>query len=391
MKIAITNGKVVTITNGVLENATVLVEDGKIAAVGAEVEVPEDAKVVDAAGKWVTPGLIDAHSHIGLWGEPNVPMVMDFNEMSDPITAEVRGMDSINPQDPAFELVRKNGVTSVYTGPGSANIIGGTGVAIKLRGRTVEEMIYPGTEGMKMALGENPKRVYGSRKKAPMTRMGNAAALRGALVKAQNYLNKIERAKAEAKDGEEPKLPERDLQLEMIGKVLKREMRARIHCHRADDIITAIRVAEEFNLEYSLEHCTEGYKVADIIAEKGATAVVGPLLMGPAKQELWEVKLETPALLVDAGVNVCIQTDVAGGTRWLPVHVGIAMRHGLSEEDAFKCVTMNPAEFLGISDKVGSIEPGKDADIVVWDGHPFCNLTSCVMTMIDGEVIFEKE
>ncbi len=385
MKYAITGGKVYTVTNGIIENGTVLVEDGKIVAIGQNVVVPSDAQVIDATGNWVTPGIIDAHSHIGLWGEPNVPMVMDFNEMNAPITAEVRGMDSINPQDPAFELVRNHGVTSVYTGPGSANIIGGTGVAIKLRGRTVEEMMYPGSEGMKFALGENPKRVYGTQKKAPMTRMGNAAVLRKAFVQAQNYANKIEQAKADGKPA-----PDRDLQLEMINKVLSGEMIARIHAHRADDIVTAIRISEEFGIRYSIEHCTEGYRVADLLAEKGVTAIVGPLLMGPSKQELWDVRMDTPAVLVEAGVNVCIQTDVAGGTRWLPVHVGLAMRAGLSEEDAFKCVTMNPAKFLGIDSKVGSLEVGKDADIVMWNGHPFCNLTSCMMTMIDGKVLYQK-
>ncbi len=386
MKTAIVGGKIYTITNGIIENGTVLIENGKIVEVGQDVNVPEDAKVLNAEGKTITPGLIDAHSHICLWGEPNVPMVMDFNEISSPITAEVRGMDSINPQDPAVKLVREHGITSVYTGPGSANIIGGTGVAIKLRGLTVEEMMYPGTEGMKMALGENPKRVYGERKNEPSTRMGNAAVLRKSLIKAQNYLNKIEHAEKEGKP-----LPDRDLQLEMIGKVVKGELTARIHAHRADDIITAIRIAEEFSLKYSIEHCTEGYKVKEILAEKDVTAVVGPLLMGPAKQELWEVKMETPGILNDAGVNVCIQTDVAGGTRWLPVHVGLAIRHGLKEEEAFKSVTINPAKFLGIDNQVGSLEAGKDADIVVWDGHPFSNLTSCVMTIIDGEVLFEKK
>ncbi|QOR35647.1 amidohydrolase [Clostridium sp. 'deep sea'] len=385
MKYAITGGKVYTVTNGVIENGTVLVENGKIVAVGSNIEVPSDAKVIDATNKWVTPGLIDAHSHIGLWGEPNVPMVMDFNEITNPITAEVRGMDSINPQDPAIKLVREHGVTSVYTGPGSANIIGGTGVAIKLRGTTVEEMIYPGTEGMKMALGENPKRCYGTNKKSPMTRMGNAAVLRKALVKAQNYLNKIEQAKKDGKPA-----PDRDLQLEMIGKVLSGEYRARIHAHRADDIITAIRVSEEFGLKYSIEHCTEGYRITDVLADKNVTAIVGPLLMGPSKQELWDVRMTTPAVLVEAGVNVCLNADVAGGTRWLPVHVGLAMRAGLTEEDAFKSVTINPAEFLGINDKVGSLEEGKDADIVVWDGHPFCNFTAVEVTMIDGNIIYQK-
>lgn len=391
MRIAIKGGKVVTITNGVIENGTVLVENGKIKAVGANIDIPEGYKVVDASGKWVTPGLIDAHSHLSLFGEPYLPATMDGNEMTNPITAQIRGIDALNPFDPAIKTVREAGVTTVYTGPGSANIIGGTGMAIKLRGRTAEEMVIPGTEGMKMALGENPKRVYGSKKQMPSTRMGNAAVLREALIKAQNYLDKIERAKEAAGEDEKPKLPDRDLKLEMLAKVLKREMRARIHCHRADDIITAIRIAEEFNLDYSLEHCTEGYKVADILAEKGVTAVVGPLLMGPSKHELWEVKLETPAILTEAGVRVCIQADTSGATRWLPIHVGIAMRHGLSEEDAFKTVTINPAEFLGIGDRVGSLEEGKDADIVMWDGHPFSNFTSCVMTMIDGKILYMKD
>ncbi len=385
MKYAIKGGKVYTVTNGVIEQGTVLIDQGKITAVGKDIEIPSDAQVIDACGKWVTPGLIDGHSHIGLWGEPNVPMVMDFNEMTSPITAEVRGIDSINPQDPAFKLVREHGVTSVYTGPGSANIIGGTGIAIKLRGRTVEEMIYPGTEGMKMALGENPKRVYGTNKKAPMTRMGNAAVLRKALIKAQNYLNKIDQAKKDEKP-----TPERDLQLEMLGKVLRGECIARIHAHRADDIVTAIRISEEFGIKYSIEHCTEGYKIKELLAEKNVTAIVGPLLMGPSKQELWEVRMDTPAVLTEAGVNVCINADVAGATRWLPVHVGLAMRAGLKEEDAFKSVTINTAKFLGIEDRVGSLEVGKDADIVVWDGHPFCNFTSCEMTMIDGEVLYKK-
>ncbi len=384
-KRAIVGGKIYTVTNGIIEEGTVLVENGKITAVGANVPVPADAEVIDAKGMVVTPGFIDAHSHICLWGEPNVPMVMDYNEMSSPVTAEVRGMDSINPQDPAVKLVREHGVTSVFTGPGSANIIGGTGVALKLRGLTVEDMMYPGTEAMKMALGENPKRVYGSRNVEPQTRMGNAAVLRKALVKAQNYLGKIEQAE---KDGKP--LPDRDLQLEMIGKVLKGEMVARIHSHRADDILTAIRVAEEFGIKYTIEHCTEGYKVVDILVEKNVKAVIGPLLMGPTKHELWDVRIETPGILAKAGMDISIMTDVAGGTRWLPEHVGLAIRAGLPEDKALESVTINPARLIGIADRVGSLEVGKDADIVMWNGNPFCNLVSCVMTMIDGDVYYQK-
>ena len=281
--------------------------------------------------------------------------------------------------------MREAGFTTLYTGPGSANLIGGTGMAIKLRGRTAEEMAIPGTEAMKMALGENPKRCYGSQKRIPSTRMGNASVMREAFIEAQNYLNKIERAKEEAGD-KEPKLPDRNLKLEALGKVLKREMKARIHAHRADDIMTAIRIAEEFNLDYSIEHCTEGYKVADILAEKQVTCVVGPMLMGPSKHELWEVKLETAGILTKAGVRVCLQADSAAATRWLPIHVGLVIKHGMPEEEAFKAVTIYPAELIGIADRVGSLEVGKDADIAIFDGHPFCNFTKCELTMIDGKV-----
>lgn len=386
--IAIKGGKIITITQGVIEDGVILVENGKITAIGKDVAVPEGAKVIDATGKTVMPGLIDAHSHISLFGEPSVPATMDGNEMSSPNTAQVRGLDALNPFDPAIPIVRDAGFTTLYTGPGSANLIGGTGMAIKLRGRTAEEMVIPGTEAMKMALGENPKRVYGQgQKKTPSTRMANASVLREALIEAQNYLNKIELAEAEAADGKPAKLPDRNLKLEMVGKVLKRELKARIHAHRADDIMTAIRVSEEFNLDYSIEHCTEGYKIADILAEKGVTCVVGPMLMGPSKHELWEVKLETAGILAKAGVRVCLQADTSSATRWLPIHVGLTIKHGMPEEEAFKAVTIYPAELIGIQDKVGSLEVGKDADIAIFDGHPFCNFTKCEMTMIDGEVL----
>ncbi|HSL93817.1 MAG TPA: amidohydrolase [Bacillota bacterium] len=386
---AIVGGQVMTITNGTIENGVILVKDGKIEAIEAGLQIPDGYEIIDARGQVVMPGLIDAHSHISLFGEPGVPATADGNEMTNPITAQLRGIDALNPFDPAIPIVREAGFTSLYTGPGSANLVGGTGLGIKLRGRTAEEMAIPGTEAMKMALGENPKRVYSEQKKAPSTRMGVAAVLREALVQAQNYLKKIDLAVAEAGDGQ-PKLPDRDLKLEALGQVLKRELKARIHCHRADDMITAIRIAEEFNLDYSLEHATEGYKIADILAEKGVVCVVGPLLMGPSKHELWEVKLENPGILARAGVRVVLQADTSSGTRWLPMHAGLAIKHGMPEDEAFKSVTIYSAELIGISDRVGSLEVGKDADIAIFDGHPFCNMTSCVLTMIDG-VIYHND
>lgn len=389
MKIAVKNAKLLTITQGVIESGTILLDGGKIVALGTDVVVPADALVIDGTGKWVTPGLIDAHSHIGLFGEPSIEATADGNEKTGPVQSYLRGMDSLNPQDPAFPQVVAAGVTTVYTGPCSSNIIGGTGMVIKMHGRTVDEMIMPGTEGMKMALGENPKRNYGERKVIPSTRMGNAAVLREALAKARDYVEKIDRAMEEAPEGKAPKLPERDLKLEMLAKVIRREQKARIHAHRADDIMTAIRIAEEFNLDYSIEHATEGYKIADILAEKNVPCIVGPLLMGPAKHELWEVRLDNAAILVEAGVKVAIQVDASSATKYLGIQTGIAVREGLPMEDAFRCITINPAEILGIADRVGSLEVGKDADIAIFDGNPLCNFTNCLYTIIDGKIIHE--
>jgi imidazolonepropionase-like amidohydrolase len=387
--LAITGGKVLTITQGTLEGGTVLIDGGKIVAVGMDIPVPEGAEIIDARGKWVTPGLIDAHSHLAVFGEPGIPATADGNERTDPVTAQVRGLDALNPQDPAIPKVVAGGVTAVYTGPGSANIIGGTGMAIKLRGRTAEEMVIPGTEGMKMALGENPKRNYGEQRKMPATRMGNAAVLREALVAAQTYMDKIDRANAEAaKDGKPPKLPDRNLKLEAIGRVLRKEIKARIHAHRADDILTAINIAEEFGLEYVIEHCTYGYKIPDVLAAKNVQATVGPLLMGPAKHEIWETTLENPGILAKAGVKVAIQADTSSATKWLPLQVGLAIRHGMDEDEAFRSVTINAAEIIGVADRIGSLEAGKDADVVVWDGHPFCNFTRAETVLIDGVRVF---
>lgn len=389
--IAIVNGKIHTITHGTLEEGVILIEDGKIKAVGKDVKVPEGAEVIDAKGKTVTPGLIDAHSHLAVFGEPSVWANADGNETSDPITPQIRGIDSLNPQDPAIPDVLAGGVTAVYTGPGSANIVGGTGFVMKLRGRTVEEMVIPGTEGMKMALGENPKRVYGEgQKKAPKTRMGNAAVLREALQKAQNYLCKVEKAKEKAEKGENASPPDRDLKLEALARVLKGEMMARIHAHRADDIMTAIRVLEEFNIKYVIEHCTEGYKIADVLAAKKIKATVGPLLMSRGKMEIIDTSLANPGILAKAGVKVAIQCDTSGNTKWLGLHAGLAVREGMCPEEGLKSITINAAEILGIDDRMGSIEPGKDADLVIWSGHPFCTMTVAERVFIDGKMVHER-
>ncbi len=390
--IAIVNGKIIPITSDVINQGTILIENGKIKAVGKEIAVPEGAEIFDADGKWVLPGFIDAHSHLSLYGEPSVQANLDLNEMTSPNTAHLRAIDALNPDDPAFGDVLAAGITSVYTGPGSANIIGGIGVLIKTFGRVPEDMVVPGTEGMKMALGENPKRVYGEGKKQyPATRMGNAAVLREGLVAARNYLDKITKAVEEAEQNGKPvNYPERDLKLEALGRVLKREIKARIHCHRKDDILTAIRIAEEFNLDYVIEHCTEGYKIADILGAKGIKATVGPLLMSREKMEISQVTLKNPGILSKAGVKVALQVDAASETKWLPLHAGIAVREGMEEADAFKGITINAATITGAADRIGSLEQGKDADIAIFSGHPFCTFTICERTYVNGKLAYQR-
>jgi imidazolonepropionase-like amidohydrolase len=391
--IAVRNGRILTITNGTIEDGVMLIDGPKIKAVAKNLPIPAGAEIIDAAGKWVLPGFIDAHSHLSLYGEPSVWAHMDINEATSPNTAQLRAIDALNPDDPAFADVRSAGITAVYTGPGSANIIGGTGIVIKTYGKTPEEMMIPGTEAMKFALGENPKRVYGEHKKQyPATRMGNAAVLREALVTAQNYLDKIAQAVAEAAKEKKPlKTPERDLKLEALGKALRREMKVRIHCHRKDDILTAIRISEEFNLDYVIEHCTEGYKIADVLGAKGVWATVGPLLMSREKMELSEVTLQNPGILARAGVKVAIQVDAASDTKWLPLHAGLAVREGMDEVEAFRAITINPAEIIGVADRMGSLEPGKDADFSIYSGHPFYTYSVCERTYINGKLVYQRK
>ncbi len=397
MGIAIRNGKVLTITKGTIEGGTVLIEGGKIKAVGRDLAVPAGAEAIDATGKWVTPGLIDAHSHVAIFGEPMVEATNDGNEMTDPITPHVRALDAVNPADPAIRDTLAAGVTAVWTGPGSGNVIGGTGVVVKLTGGTIDQMLVTTARGtMKMALGENPKRVYGTQKKFPMTRMGNAAALRDALVKAQNYMEKIKRAEDDAareskekKTKIEPKYPERDLKMEALSKVLTREYRCRIHCHRADDILTAIRIGEEFGLDFTIEHTTEGWKIADVLAAKKIPCTVGPNDLVRVKMECENFSLANAGILATKGVKIAIQVDGFSNTRWLPVHAGMLVRFGLPEDEALRALTINPAEILGVSDRMGSLEPGKDADVAVFDGNPLCTLTRCEKVFINGVEVFD--
>lgn len=377
---AIINGRVVTVTGSIYENGTILYDNGRIIAVGENIDVPADAEIIDATNCYVTPGLIDCHTHLCTFqGRSTLPDVKDGNEYSSPITPQVRALDAIYPDDVAVEITRKAGFTTVYTGPGSANLICGTGCSMKLRGHTAEEMVIPGSEMMKFAFGENPKRFYGLNSKMPVTRMGSAALTRETLYKAKHYSDAL--LAYENGNGEKPKP---DFVLDSLVPVIRGQMRCRMHAHRADDILTAVRIAEEFQLDYIIEHATEGYKIADVLKEKNVTCAVGPLLLEPLKLEVWNIRLDTPARYRDAGIKFALIEDTSYNTQWLPTHVGIMMREGLDEQTAFKAVTITAAEIMKLDHRIGSIEPGKDADFAIFDGHPFCNMTKCLTTIIDG-------
>jgi len=385
--LAIKDGKIYTITREVIEKGTVLVEDGKIKAVGADVKVPKGAEVVDASGKVVMPGLVEAHCHVGIWEEKIGWAGSDGNEATDPATPHVRALDGIkaNADEGGLEAALKAGITTCQILPGSANVIGGTGVVVKTAKKPVtDDMVIRDPSGMKIAFGENPRRVYGvDQKKTPSTRMGVAGVLREWLQKTKNYMEKKERFKDEPE-----KLPEVDLKLEALEKVLTREIPFRAHAHRADDVATAVRIAEEFGVEMTWEHATEGHRLAEWIADKGIAAVWGPSLMGRPKWEMRELSFDTPKSFHDAGVKFAIQTDATGQSiAFLPLCAGMAVKHGLPYDEALKSITIIPAELLGVDDRVGSIEEGKDADLRILDGDPLELRTKVEMVIIDGEIV----
>ncbi|MBQ8160862.1 MAG: amidohydrolase [Clostridia bacterium] len=363
-------GYVKTMAGEDLPCGDVLVSDeGKIAAVGTSIACPEGTEIFDATGLLVTPGLVDAHTHIGLDEESIRWEGNDYNEMSDPVTPHMRGIDGINPQDEAFPLALSGGVTSAVTGPGSANVIGGTFSAIKLYGKSVDEMIIRDPVAMKTAFGENPKGCYGQQgRKAPVTRMGIAALLRDELRKAQRY----EESKAKVEEGKpEPY----DMKLEALLPVLHGEIPLKCHAHRADDMLTAIRIAEEFGIRITLDHCTDGHLIADILAEKGYPVLVGPSLGDKSKFELKNKTFATAGILYSHGLEVCIITDAPVIPLYhLALCAGLAMRDGLPEDAAWRAITINPAKVAGVDDRIGSLEVGKDADIAIFDANPLCSI-----------------
>ena len=384
----IKNGYILTMAGDIIEGGSILIKDGKIAEVGKDIVAPLDAEIIDADGKMVLPGFIDAHCHIGMWEEGMGFEGSDGNEWVDPITPQLRAIDAINPMDEAFHEAYMGGVTTAVTGPGSANVIGGMFVAIKTYGKRVDDMIIKDPVAMKIAFGENPKTVYESQKRSPITRMANAAMLRETLFKAEAYGEKKEKGKEDPE-----KMPEYDMKMEALLKVLNKEIPLKAHAHRADDIFTALRIAKEFDVDITLDHCTEGHLIADELAKENKGAIVGPTLSNRSKIELKNLTFDTPKVLNQAGIKIAIMTDSPViPLHYLPLCAGLAVKSGLDEMEALKAITINAAEIVGIDDKVGSIEVGKDADIVIYDGNPIKDIgCKTVATIINGEVVYKAK
>lgn len=359
--------------------ADILLADGKIAAIGSGLTAPADAAVFDADGLEVYPGFVDAHTHIGLDGYGIGYEGCDYNEMNDIWTPQLRAIDGINPRDPSLGDARRAGVTCVCTGPGSANVLGGTFLAMKTVGDRVDNMVVRDPVAMKCAFGENPKRCY--RDKCDSTRMSTAAFLRGALMQARDY-----GARKQAANGDVTKMPAYNQKLEALLPVLAREIPLKAHAHQANDIFTALRIAREFNLRLTLEHVTEGHLIVDELAkEKDVPMAVGPSLTFASKYELQNKSWATPGVLAKAGCHVSIITDNSViPQQYLPLCAGMAIKAGMDPFDALKAITLNPAEHIGVADRVGSLEVGKDADVVITAGSPYEVMTPVKAVFIDG-------
>jgi imidazolonepropionase-like amidohydrolase len=376
--ILIKNGIIYPITKSPFKG-DILIENGKIKKIGENIE-EKGAEVIDATGKYIFPGFIDAHSHIGVFEEGVGEFYyQDGNEYSNPLTPHVRALDAFYPGDKAIKRALSGGVTTVMVVPGSANPIGGQGFILKFKSDIVDEMVIRQPAGLKMAFGENPKRVYGSQNKTPMTRLGVAAVIREYFTKVKDYMRRRQ---------EDPKTPI-DFTLEIGVKVLKKEIPARCHAHRADDIVTAIRIAEEFNFDLVIEHATEGYKIADFLKKKKIPVVLGPLFGFRTKLELTDMTYEAIKIINEKGILAALMCDhPVIHLEHANIQAATALRYGAKEEDLLKMLTINPAKILKIDDRVGSIEEGKDADIVIWTTHPFDFRARAEKVFIEGKLVY---
>lgn len=382
--LALVGARVLPISSPVIEGGTVVITDGVISAVGdADTEIPDDAEVIDASGKWVLPGFVESHAHMGVWEEGEGWSGQDTNEMTDPNGARFRALDGIDIEEIGFRDALLGGVTSAVIKPGSGNPIGGRTVAIKTwGGRTVDEQVITTDVSVKSALGENPKRVYGEQKKTPATRLGVAAVLREAFVKAANYRDK----RAAAEDKGEPF--ERDLTLETLADVLDGTLAWDQHCHRHDDIATAIRLSEEFGYKLVVNHGTEGHKISDVLAEKQIPVIFGPMFTSRSKVEIRHRAISTLGKIASAGVQVAITTDhPVVPINFLVHQATLAVKEGLDATVALEALTVNPAAILGLDSRVGALAPGLDGDVVVWSGDPLDVNSRAEHVLISGRTM----
>lgn len=392
----IRNATILTAAGPTIERGSILLLDGKIAAVGQNVTAPPGALVIDASGKWITPGVIDTHSHLGVYAAPGIESLEDGNEMTNPNTAEVSAEHSLWPQDPQFDLALAGGITTLQILPGSGNLFGGRGVTVKnVPSRTAEGMKFPGAPyGLKMACGENPKRVYGSRNSAPQTRMGNVAGYRRAWQAAAEYRDSLRRWKAAGSDAE--KRPARNLQLETLAGVLDGEILVHNHCYRADEMATMINIAKEFGYKIaSFHHAVEAYKVRDLLAENNICASMWADWWG-FKLEAYDGIRENIALVDQAKACAIVHSDDGNGIQRLNQEAAKAMRAGwaaglkIDRADAVKWLTINPAKALGIDKVTGTLEPGKNADVVIWSSDPFSVYSRAERVFIDGALLYDR-
>jgi imidazolonepropionase-like amidohydrolase len=389
--ILIKGGTLLTVTRGTIDKGDLLIRDGRIAALGRDLPAPSGARVIDAAGRYVMPGIIDTHSHMGVYPWPGVDANSDGNEMTDPINPAMRAVDAVWTEDPGFARARAGGVTTVQVIPGSGNLIGGEGVTLKLRpGADIGRMLFQGApRGIKMALGENPKRSYGSRDKLPSTRMGNMALFRDAFNQARNYRAKWQ-AWREKKESERGAPPDRDLKMETLSDVLDGKVRVHVHSYRKDEILRFLDIADEYGFKVaSFQHCLEGYKIGAELKRRDIAVATFAHWWG-YKVEAWDGIPHNAALLARDGVRVSIHSDSGDLVQRLYTEAAIASRYGLSEEDALRAITLNAATALGIADRVGSLEVGKDADLAIFTRHPLDAYTLAETTLIDGEVVFSR-
>ena len=383
----IKNARIITGDGRVIERGEVAFDD-KIRYVGENYPGEAD-EVIDASGYTVTPGLIDAHCHVGLFGDSTGFEGADANEDSDPIMPQLRAVDGINPQDRSFEDARKAGITTVVTGPGSANAVGGQFAAVKTYGVCVDDMLLKAPCAMKMALGENPKTVYNDKNQTPVTRMGTMALIRELLYKTINYRDALKKYED---DSEENEKPDFDIKLEAMLPVINREIPVKVHAHRADDICSAIRLAKEFDIRVTIEHCSDGDIIADVLEREKIPVMLGPTLTDRSKPELRNLSFATYKNLSERGIKTAIITDHPEITiENLPLCAALAVRNGMDGEKALSAITLTAAENCGIGDRVGSLCEGKDADIAVFTCDPTDFGAECIMTFINGKAVYKKD